>query len=1792
MINNGTIRNRLGEQVWAMLLAILMTVLLGQAATANVLTPVVRPSGLNPSPAAQNSPEPALIPALAEWAKQLQAAAPTPTAGLSEVQAMAAPDPRWLETLISGVDPALLQPLAWQTTLGGSPAQQPVRAEPAVRARVLEAFGRTPLHFEPNQGQTDPAVKFLARAPGYQLLLTPNEAVLAVRGQTAELPVVVRMQLTGAGVNPQPVVEGLAALPGQSNYYLGNDPQRWQTAVPHFAKVRYGAVYPGVDWELYGNPRQLEYDFVVAPGADPNLINLSFAGADGARLGADGELVVAVAGQEVLHSSPTIYQVVNGERQIVTGGYVLRESVGDAPVVGFEIAAYDRDLPLVIDPLVYFTYLGGTGNDFAGGIAVDAAGNAYLTGYTASTNFNAPALNTNSGLEDAFVTKLDTTGAISYSAYLGGIGDDHGNAIAVSSSGNVYLTGYTESNNFPVLNPYQSTLNGTRDAFLTQFNSNGVVIYSTYLGGSLIEEGNGIAVDSSGIAYLAGYTTSTNFPTKGAYAISPNGLEDAFVAKLNPAVAGVPGLVYGSYLGGNANDRAQGIALDSSNRMYVAGYSSSPNFPVTTRAYTAGEDAFVTMLDSSGVSIVYSTLIGGSADDRAQGIAVNSTNNAFVTGFTSSAFVAGVTFGFPTTTNAYQRVRNGTQDAFVLKLTAVNGILDYSTYLGSTVNADSSTSAAYGIAVNSSGYAVVTGLTSSASFPQVHPDAVFVAADEAFISMLSPTGSSLSYSTYWGGAGNQSGRGVALLGSPSNIYVAGDTNSNFGAPTTGLRAYSALIDAFAVKISPTLNYELTWQIQGSGTGTVTPSPAGIACGAATTDCRSYLAGTSVTLTAAATTGSFTGWSGACTGAALTCTITMDAVKMVVATFTNIASFNLTVQLSGLGSGSVVSVPQGINCVTGANPIDCVKAYPTGASVTLTAAPASGSTFVGWAGTAADAGTCAGTVTQTCVVSMTAAKTVVAIFNPANSLAVVKAGTGSGTVTSSPAGIDCGPTCPTQTSAFPTGTVVTLTATVQAGSTFTGWSGSTCAVITSTTCQITVGGAAQSVTATFTASTYVLTVSKAGAGAAISTVTSSPPGINCGLDCTESYAQNTLVMLTATAGTGFTFTGWTAGTCTGTDPCAVTMDAAQSVTATFLPNRTLAVTKSGNGTGTVTSLPVGIACGTDCTETYAPGTLVTLTAAAGVNSAFVGWSGACSGTGTCTLTMDKAESVDAQFNITNELSVTVLGAGRVFSIPDGIDCGTACTQVYAPNTQVTLTATALSNSKFAGWADACASFGTTPVCTVTISAARSVTAYFSLTQTLSVSKAGNADGSVKSSPVGIDCGATCSALYFRSTLVTLTATPTGSATFAGWNGACTGTGACTVLLDGDKNVTATFTVPLQSFSLTVVKSGDGTGTVISTPNGITCGAVCLASYEEDTEVSLTAAPGAGSAFAGWTGACSGTGACTVTMSANQSVTASFTKIDTNLPDLEIPNLTSPGLSANGQRNVSFALTVKNKGAKVAGAFQVGLYFTRDNTVDPAIDLNAGKVCSFTGLAVGATAGCSGNIVLPASLPAAGGYYLGAYADPQGNIKELRKDNNAAVTDTINGVPTPKTFTVYQLTTVVNKLGNGTVYSQPSGIACSIKTNCQMSLLAGDQVTLTATPASGFVFAGWSGACSGTGACKVAMSANRTVTANFSTKKAQTIGLYNPAVARFYLRNSNSAGASNITFSYGPANQGWLPLVGDWDGNGTQTIGLYNPATARFYLRNSNSKGAADLTFFYGPANAGWKPLIGDWNGPAF
>ena len=676
------------------------------------------------------------------------------------------------------------------------------------QARVSAAYSKLPLRFEENRGQVDKQVKYLSRGSGSTLFLTPTEAVLTlVRGEKKEkateeealsarrsaIPAqpqpsslsVVRMKLHGA--NRSPHVSGESEMSARTNYFIGNDPQQWHGDVAQYERIRYAQVYPGIDMLYYGQQQSLEYDFEVAPGADPRRIRLGFKGVRGLKIEtATGDLLLETAGGEIRQSKPVVYQEVDGERREVEGRYVVKGT----RQVGFKIGVYDRTKGLVIDPVLsYSTYLGSWFGDIGNGIAVDAAGNAYVTGYTFSTNF--PILNqyqtnqTGPFFSDVFVTKLNTnlsgTASLLYSTYLGGSNHERGTGIAVDASGNAYVTGSTLSTNFPNLNQNQ-TDQGDNDVFVTKLNTNlsgaASLVYSTYLGGDGFDNGTGIAVDSTGNAYVTGETSSTDFPTLNQYQTDqPN--SDVFVTKLNTNLSGAASLVYSTYLGGSFFDYGFGIAVDSTGNAYVAGQTNSTNFP-TLNQYQTNQggfvDAFVTRLNtnlSGAASLVYSTYLGGDSDDYGLGIAVDSTGNAYVAGQTNST-------NFPTL-NQYQTNQGGAldNDAFVTRLnTNLSGAasLIYSTYLGGDSNGNDY---GLGIAVDSTGNAYVTGYTSSTDFPILNQYQTDQGDNDAFVTKFNTNlsgAASLLYSTYLGGNSADRGNSIAIDAS-GNAYVTGYTSS-------------------------------------------------------------------------------------------------------------------------------------------------------------------------------------------------------------------------------------------------------------------------------------------------------------------------------------------------------------------------------------------------------------------------------------------------------------------------------------------------------------------------------------------------------------------------------------------------------------------------------------------------------------------------------------------------------------------------------------------------------------------------------------------------------------------------------------------------------------------------------------------------------------------------------------------------------------------------------------------------------------------------------------------------------
>src|ERR1051325_1978748 len=506
------------------------------------------------------------------------------------------------------------------------------------RASAAASYGKLPLRFEANKGQTDARVKFIARGLGYGLFLTPAESVLVLRGGAGrDGQAVVRMKLAGA--NPSPSVEGAGELPGVSNYFVGKDPSRWRTDARSFSSVRYRDVYPGVDLVYHGDQRQLEYDYVLAPGASARSILVSFEGAR-ASVERSGDLVLRTrGGAEVRQRKPFAYQEVGGERREVAARFARRG--GNS--FGFDGGAYDPPLPLLIAPtvsLAYGAFVGGDGVDTARDMVLDASGNAWLVGVTTSSNFPAtagapqPSRGDTVGFGDAFVAKLSAAGdARLYATYIGGAESDDAYGVALDSAGNVYVTGYQTSPHFPTTaGAYQTSPRGRQDAFVLKLNPSAsgasALAYSTLLGGGYADFGEDIAVDDAGRVHVVGDTNSANFPTRNAFDPTYNGLfdghlNDVFVAKLNPAGAGNADLLYSTFMGGSPQDFGLAVTLDNAGNTYVTGATSSNDFPVTPGAFQnvrgdatqgVGSDAFVSKMNlaaSGATSLVYSTFVGG-----------------------------------------------------------------------------------------------------------------------------------------------------------------------------------------------------------------------------------------------------------------------------------------------------------------------------------------------------------------------------------------------------------------------------------------------------------------------------------------------------------------------------------------------------------------------------------------------------------------------------------------------------------------------------------------------------------------------------------------------------------------------------------------------------------------------------------------------------------------------------------------------------------------------------------------------------------------------------------------------------------------------------------------------------------------------------------------------------------------------------------------------------------------------------------------------------------------------------
>lgn len=727
--------------------------------------------------------------------------------------------------------------------------------------RWEKAYAQIPMGFEKNLGQAARDVKFVSHGSGYALSLAPQEidiALLNRRARTASplhraaalralreahkamKTTVIRMQLEGA--NPAPAIAAEEPLPGKSNYFIGNNREKWVTDVPSYGRVKYSGIYPGVDVEFYGNQRQLEYDFTVAPGADPKAVALKIEGAQKLTINSHGDLIPHTADGDAKFQKPVVYQMVGAERHEVAANYAL--ATGNR--VTFTVAKYDRSLPLVIDPLLtYSTFLGGTGDETGFGIAVDVTGDAFIAGSTTSTDF-PPTTNVAPVAGCGFITEINPTGTAQlYSNYLCGTsGLDEALAVALDSNGKVYVAGTTSSTDFPTTTNalIQSPIanpNGT--AFVTKIDptltGTASLLYSSYVGGTNGDVANAVAADSGGNAYIGGQTFSNaGAAGSGGFAVTAGGLQQTpsnnvgtgFLTRIDTTKSGSASLIYSTYLGGdgaNSNnnpnslgfgDSIVGVVVDASNNAYVTGATASTvsSFPTmnafqsTANPSNVDGGAFVTRIDttkSNAASLIYSTYLEGSTFDAGLGIAVGPNNVAYLTGSTNS-------LDFPTTAGAFQTAGATSGVAFITLIDTTmtgNSSVTYSTFFGGT-----GSDTGFGIQADGNGNAYVVGTTQSLDFPIapfVLPSGLPNPNGSPFVVKLSPKGNGMAdriYASYFGGSGdgnpNDPDQGNAIaIDSHGNVFITGSTFSSTLWPITAGAFQTALkgtSDAFVAKL--------------------------------------------------------------------------------------------------------------------------------------------------------------------------------------------------------------------------------------------------------------------------------------------------------------------------------------------------------------------------------------------------------------------------------------------------------------------------------------------------------------------------------------------------------------------------------------------------------------------------------------------------------------------------------------------------------------------------------------------------------------------------------------------------------------------------------------------------------------------------------------------------------------------------------------------------------------------------------------------------------------------------------
>jgi hypothetical protein len=722
-----------------------------------------------------------------------------------------------MQTALKAVLGILILGVSLDPAAAGRPGPEGKRVgDPTVSGpRIDPNFGRMPLYFISNRGQLDPRVDYYvagadktiyfgpsgitialtqsdARKKAHESNKEKGESTLDGRGESTRWTV--KLDFVGADPGVRPAGEGKAEA--IVSYFKGK-PDEWRPGLATYSRIVYKDLWPGIDLAFYGTAERLKHEFIVHPGADPSVIRLAYRGASDVILNREGQLQVDTPLGGFRDEAPTAYQEKARRRIAVPIAFRLGENVpvsgreiqgASDPIsrtssYGFVIGDYDHSLPLVLDPatVIYCGFIGGALDDRATGVAIDSSGNAYVVGWTGSFDFPVavgPDLGFNSAIQgtDAFVAKVNPAGTgLVYCGYIGGSWDDVATGIAVDGSGNAYVSGWTYSMDFPALvgpglTPH-ANISQYSEAFVAKVNASGTgLAYSGFIGGSLGDQAAGIAVDGSGNAYVTGSTESDDFPTTVGPGLTFNGATDAFVVKV--AASGT-GLVYSGYIGGLGSDYGKGIAVDSSGNAYVTGYTNSyptEHFPVKvgpSLTYSYGDDAFVAKVNAAGTGLVYCGYIGGTGDDHGAAIAVDPSGNAYVTGDTNSLSQFPV-MGGP------DLVYNGGQDAFVAKVNATGTSLLYCGYIGGTGD-DIGTA----ISVDQSGNAYVAGQTMSGTgFPVIGgPSLVNAGMADAFLATVDPSGSRLIYCGYLGGSQNDGAGGIAADGT-GNVYATGYTRSN------------------------------------------------------------------------------------------------------------------------------------------------------------------------------------------------------------------------------------------------------------------------------------------------------------------------------------------------------------------------------------------------------------------------------------------------------------------------------------------------------------------------------------------------------------------------------------------------------------------------------------------------------------------------------------------------------------------------------------------------------------------------------------------------------------------------------------------------------------------------------------------------------------------------------------------------------------------------------------------------------------------------------------------------------